>query len=154
MRGWLCLIHVKDTASVQSMKNQPMVALWAELDLVVADEFRDGNVPAKQDPLTCAQAAFAALPATVRQRYFRGDSACHNNQLLGWLRHPDRAKEPGGPIHFAVSAMLSDPLAEALRAVGSSSGRPLARKTTGRCDNGPRWISCRPMRASTRRASP
>jgi hypothetical protein len=27
---------------------QPMVAVWAELDLVVADEFRDGNVPAKQ----------------------------------------------------------------------------------------------------------
>jgi len=96
---------------------QPMVAVWAELDLVVADEFRDGNVPAKQDPLTCAQAAFAALPPTVRQRYFRGDSACHNNELLGWLRHPDRAKEPGGPIHFAVSAMMSEPLAEALRQV-------------------------------------
>ena len=79
---------------------QPMVAVWAELDLVVADEFRDGNVPAKQDPLTCAKAAFAALPSTVRQRYFRGDSACHENELLEWLRHPDRAKEPGGADSF------------------------------------------------------
>ena len=34
---------------------QPMVAVWAELDLVVADEFRDGNVPARQEPLACAQ---------------------------------------------------------------------------------------------------
>jgi hypothetical protein len=110
---------------------QPMVALWAELDLVVADEFRDGNVPAKQDPLTCAQAAFAALPATVRQRYFRGDSACHNNELIGWLRHPDRAKEPGGPIHFAISAMLSDPLAAALRQVGEPQW-----KTFGKEDDG------------------
>jgi hypothetical protein len=25
---------------------QPMVALWAEMDVVVAEEFRDGNVPA------------------------------------------------------------------------------------------------------------
>jgi hypothetical protein len=59
-----------------------MVAVWAELDLAVADEFRDGNVPAKQAPLTCAQMAFAALPASVSQRYFRGDSACHENELL------------------------------------------------------------------------
>jgi hypothetical protein len=110
---------------------QPMVALWAELDLVVADEFRDGNVPAKQDPLTCAQAAFAALPPTVRQRYFRGDSACHNNQLLGWLRHPDRAQEPGGPIQFAVSAMLSAPLAAALRAVEEQQWKSFGKEEDG-----------------------
>ena len=110
---------------------QPMVALWAELDLVVADEFRDGNVPAKQDPLTCAQAAFAALPSTVRRRYFRGDSACHNNELVGWLKHPDRAKEPGGAIHFAVSATMSEALSAALRQVGEGEW-----KTFGKEDDG------------------
>jgi hypothetical protein len=78
---------------------QPMVAVWAELDLVLADEFRDGNVPAKQDPLTCAKLAFAALPDTITQRYFRGDSACHENELLDWLKHPDR-KGTGGRIGF------------------------------------------------------
>src|SRR5215510_3882548 len=45
---------------------QPMVAIWAEADLVLADEFRDGNVPARQAPLTCAQMAFAALPPTIK----------------------------------------------------------------------------------------
>src|SRR5438445_3262972 len=94
---------------------QPMVAVWAEADLVVADEFRDGNVPAKQAPLTCAKLAFAALPQTITQRYFRGDSACHENELLGWLKHPDREREPGGRIGFAVSAVMSQPLAQALR---------------------------------------
>jgi hypothetical protein len=54
-----------------------MVAVWAEADLAVADEFRDGHVPAKQAPL-----AFAALLAMVTQQYFRGDSACHENELL------------------------------------------------------------------------
>ena len=29
-------------------------------------------------------AAFAALPENLKQRYFRGDSACHENQLLNW----------------------------------------------------------------------
>src|SRR5436190_8070648 len=96
---------------------QPMVAVWAEADLVVADEFRDGNVPAKQAPLTCAKLAFAALPETITQRYFRGDSACHENELLDWLKHPAREQEPGGRIGFAVSALMSGPLAQALREI-------------------------------------
>lgn len=110
---------------------QPMVAVWAEADLVLADEFRDGNVPAKQDPLTCAKLAFAALPETVTRRYFRGDSACHENELLEWLKHPDRQQEPGGRIGFAVSAVMSEPLGEAIRQVGETQW-----KTFGKEDDG------------------
>jgi hypothetical protein len=110
---------------------QPMVAMWAEADLVLADEFRDGNVPAKQDPLTCTKLAFAALPETVTRRYFRGDSACHENELLEWLKHPDRQQEPGGRIGFAVSAVMSDPLGEAIRQVGEAGW-----KTFGKEDDG------------------
>ena len=68
-----------------------MVAIWAEADLVLADEWRDGNVAANPEPLRCAQLAFAALPGSVKQRYFRGDSACHEQELLQWLRAPERA---------------------------------------------------------------
>jgi len=99
---------------------QPMVAVWAEADLVLADEFRDGNVPAQQAPLPCAQLAFAALPDTIQERYFRGDSACHESELLGWLKHPDREKEPGGRIGFAVSARMSGDLAQAIAHVKES----------------------------------
>jgi hypothetical protein len=110
---------------------QPMVAVWAEADLVLADEFRDGNVPAKQDPLTCAKLAFGALPETITRRYFRGDSACHEQELLAWLRHPDREKEPGGRIGFAVSAVMSQPLGEAIRQVVEAEW-----KTFGKEDDG------------------
>jgi hypothetical protein len=110
---------------------QPMVAVWAEADLVLADEFRDGNVPAKQNPLACAKLAFAALPETVTRRYFRGDSACHEHELLEWLKHPDREKEPGGRIGFAVSAVMSEPLGEAIRKVGEREW-----KTFGKEDDG------------------
>jgi hypothetical protein len=96
---------------------QPMLAVWAEADLVLADEFRDGNVPAKQAPLTCAQMAFAGLPEDIRERYFRGDSACHESELIGWLTDPQRAQESGGSIGFAISAVMSKPLAAALREV-------------------------------------
>ncbi len=110
---------------------QPMVAVWAEADLVVADQFRDGNVPAKQEPLTCAQLAFAALPGNIMARYFRGDSACHEAGLLDWLRDPARAQEPGGPIGFAVSAVMSEALHAAVRQVPEK-----AWKTFGQEDDG------------------
>ena len=108
-----------------------MVAVWAEADLVLADEFRDGNVPAKQAPLTCAQLAFAALPASVTQRYFRGDSACPENELLHWLKHPERAQEPGGRIGFAISAVLSAPLLAATRQVAEAAWRTIQTEADG-----------------------
>jgi hypothetical protein len=110
---------------------QPMVAVWAEADLVLADEFRDGNVPAQQEPLTCAKLAFAALPENITERYFRGDSACHENDLLGWLRHPDRAREPGGRMGFAVSARRSVELTAALTQVPEAAWRTYDREADG-----------------------
>jgi hypothetical protein len=110
---------------------QPMVAVWAEADLVLADEFRDGNVPAQQEPLTCAKLAFAALPDTIQARYFRGDSACHENDLLGWLKHPDRAQEPGGRIGFAVSARMSEELAKAIANVQEADWKTFDKEADG-----------------------
>ena len=96
---------------------QPMIALWAEADLIVADQFRDGNVPARQEPRSCARMAFEALPDTVTERYFRGDSACYETDLLQWLSAEDRDSEPGGRIGLAISAVMSPELAKACRAV-------------------------------------
>ena len=89
---------------------QPMIALWAEADLIVADQFRDGNVPARQEPLTCCQMAFEALPGNVQERYFRGDSACYESELLNWLSATERQQEAGGRIGFAISAVMSPQL--------------------------------------------
>lgn len=50
--------------------------------MVLADEFREGKVPAQMNPLAVAQKAFAALPATVETFYYRGDSACHEHRLI------------------------------------------------------------------------
>jgi hypothetical protein len=94
-----------------------MVAVWAETEPILAEEFRDGNVPALSAPLTCAQAAFAALPDTVTRYYFRGDSACHESGLVNWLRNPEREGGPQGFIGFAVSARMSEDLGKSLKAV-------------------------------------
>jgi hypothetical protein len=89
---------------------QPVLALWAEMNVVVADEFRDGNVPANQALLPIAQRAFQALPETVREFYFRGDSACHEQSLLEWLREERRPQGPQGFLGFAVSARMNPAL--------------------------------------------
>jgi hypothetical protein len=96
---------------------QPMLAVWAETGAVLADEFRDGNVPAQMEPLNAAQRAFAALPPTVETFYFRGDSACHEARLVNWLRNEEREDGPQGFMGFAISARMSEGLHAALLAV-------------------------------------
>src|ERR1035438_31255 len=44
---------------------QLMLAVWAETNVVVADEYHDGNVPAILDPLSLVKRCFSALPETV-----------------------------------------------------------------------------------------
>ena len=78
---------------------QPMLAVWAEMDVVLADEFRDGNVCAQMAPLPVAKKAFAALPETVKTYYYRGDSACHEYRLINWLRDEKRAGGAAG-LHW------------------------------------------------------
>ena len=110
---------------------QPMVAVWAENRLVMADEFRDGNVPALLSPLSCAKAAFAALPGTVSEYCFRGDSACHEHHLVNWLRDEGREDGPQGFIGFAISARMSADLAAALRAIEEKDWQTISTETDG-----------------------
>lgn len=105
---------------------QPMTAVWAELNLVVADPFRDGNVPAGLAPLPIAQAAFAALPSTIQEYDYRGDSACHEHALLRWWRDPTRPNGPGGRIGFGISARMSPALAAAIQALPEPAWQPYA----------------------------
>lgn len=103
---------------------QPLLALWAEMDVVLAEQFRDGHTPAIQEPLAVAQRAFEALPETVNEYYFRGDAACYENDLLDWLRDEERAIGPRGRIGFAVSAPLMAPLKAAIEELDESAWEP------------------------------
>lgn len=89
---------------------QPTAVCWAEQDLVVADQYRDGNVPAGMDPLAVARRGFAALPPSVTQRAFRGDSACYQDALLKYLA--------GKRIAFTISADLTPELRHVCTAPG------------------------------------
>ncbi len=103
---------------------QPMLALWAEMDLVVADEFRDGNVPAQASPRQVAERAFRCLPETVKEYYFRGDSACWDWDLINWLRDEKREGGVQGAITFAVSVRMTAKLKERIERLGEKDWQP------------------------------
>jgi hypothetical protein len=88
---------------------QPASAIWAETMLALADEFRDGNVPAGMSNLPLIERAFESLPDSVAERYFRADSACYETKVLRWL------SEPARKIGFAISADMTPELRELCR---------------------------------------
>lgn len=88
---------------------QPSYVVWAETDLIIGDEFRDGNVPAGMCNLPLIQQSFERLPDTVKERYFRADSACYEASVLSYLRRDG--------IGFAISADLCASMREAIAAL-------------------------------------
>ena len=96
---------------------QPVVAVWAEQDVVLQDEFRDGNVPAGAGLLRVVQRAVEALPEGVERLYLRSDSAGYQHELLNWCR------EEG--IIFAISADMSRELLEAMEGLKAEAWRLL-----------------------------
>ena len=100
---------------------QPSVLHWAEHDLVLADEYRDGNVPAAMSNLPLIQRGFAALPPTITERFFRADSACYEEKILKWLAAPAREDGPQGTIGFSISADMSEELRQVCAAVPEPS---------------------------------
>ena len=94
---------------------QPVVAVWAEQDVVLADEFRDGNVSASTGNRRVIERALAALPAGVTEVYLRADSALYDHGLMVFL---DRRK-----IGFAISAPVSPGLGRRMAVLDEAAWR-------------------------------
>ena len=105
---------------------QPVLAYWAEQDLILADEFRDGNVPAGMDLLPMLKKAISALPPRVRLVRVRSDSAAYVHELLDWCREkvPGRAR-----VEFAISADMTDELRAPIQALPQEAWKPLRKVT-------------------------
>ena len=103
---------------------QPVLGVWAETDLVVADQFRDGNVPAHASLLPVAQRAFQCLPETVNEYYFRGDSACWDRELVNWLRDEEGRQGPRGRITFGISVRMTANLKKHILRLPESVWKP------------------------------
>jgi hypothetical protein len=97
----------KDTATVAydgTRGYQPVLVLWAEQDVIVHDQFRDGHVPAGCGNLRVLQQAVANLPQGVEHVALRADSALYETAVLRWC------EEETQRIAYAISADMSEPL--------------------------------------------
>jgi hypothetical protein len=56
---------------------------WGETGLVLADQLRDGNVPASRNIRELVDEAYASLPAGNWQVQVRSDSAPNGQAVLG-----------------------------------------------------------------------
>ncbi len=81
---------------------QPAEVSWAETMLILADEFRDGNVPASRDIARLVDEAYETLPPGPWRVKVRSDSAAYQQECL------DRWHNRGW--EFAVSADMSQGL--------------------------------------------
>ena len=98
---------------------QPLLVSWAEQGLVLADEFRDGNVPASVGIKALVDEAFASLPARsdgqAWQVAVRSDSAAYEQATL------DHWEARGW--RFAVSADMSPQLKAVVMALPETAWR-------------------------------
>ena len=95
---------------------QPVLVLWAEQDVIVADEFRDGNVPAGMGNLRIIQKAVAALPGKFDEIRLRGDSALYEHEAMTWM---DEHR-----VRYAISVRMSPQIKGCIEALPESHWKP------------------------------
>ncbi len=90
---------------------QPLLVRWAETSLILADQFRDGNVPASENIKELVDEAYEALPQREEPWVVRvrSDSAAYEYEAL------DHWNERGW--RFAVSAAMSPQLRAEIEAL-------------------------------------
>jgi len=109
---------------------QPLNCWWAEQGVVLASEFRDGNVPAGHEQLRVLKACLDEAAALgVTKVYLRSDSAGYQQDLL--LYCGEGRDERFKVIEFAVSADVTQEFRKAVREVKEADWRPLVRTADG-----------------------
>jgi hypothetical protein len=85
---------------------QSLNVYWAEQELLVHTEFRDGNVPAGYDLLRVFRESLDTLPEGIKRVRLRTDGAGYCHDLLSYCERG--ASERFGRIEFTVSAPVTD----------------------------------------------
>ena len=77
--------------------------------MILADQFRDGNVPAAYDLLSSLR-SIEMLPDSVTEVRYRADSASYNHDLMDALRPGLTIKGRHIKVIFAISADMTESL--------------------------------------------
>ena len=108
---------------------QPVVNYWAEKDVILADQFRDGNVPAAYDLLSSLLRSIEMLPDSVTEVRYRADSASYSHDLMDALRGGLTHKGRRIKTLFAISADMTESLRGEIEKLAEDEWRPLRKVT-------------------------
>jgi hypothetical protein len=108
---------------------QPFNVWWAEQELILHTEFRDGNVPAGYEQLRVCKEALAMLPEGVTKVYLRSDTAGYQHDLLRYCEKGEN--ERFGRIEFAIGADVTKEFKKAVAEVKESAWKPVMKKVNG-----------------------
>jgi hypothetical protein len=117
--------------SYQGFKSyQPLNTWWAEQQIVLHTEFRDGNVPAGYEQLRVLKESLSLLPEDVEQVRLRSDTAGYQHSLLGYCERGEDRRF--GRIEFAVGADVTPEFKKAvLTEVSQKDWQPIYREYDG-----------------------
>jgi hypothetical protein len=118
--------------SYQGFKSyQPLNTWWAEQQMVLHTEFRDGNVPAGYEQLRVLKESLSLLPEGVEQVRLRSDTAGYQHSLLRYCEQGEDRRF--GRIEFAVGADVTPEFKKAvLTEVGDQDWQPIYREFDGK----------------------
>jgi hypothetical protein len=85
----------------------PMMAFWAELDLIVHDEFRPGNMAPQSDAVGFLKETVAQLPEAVQAIRVRSDSAWYQADVLDYCQREGYGFSITADKDSAVQALLA-----------------------------------------------
>jgi len=105
---------------------QPLTTYWAEQQVVVHSEFRDGNVPAGHEQLRVLKEALEHLPPGVEEVYYRSDTAGYQQDLLEYCA--EGKHERFGVIRFALGVDVTQEFRQAVQEVEESEWHRLERE--------------------------
>lgn len=119
---------------------QPTLGVCAELGLILATEFRDGNVPASFRVKDFFQRCLFSIPKTVKRIRFRGDGAYYDHDLIRYLRLNE--------IDFTVTAKKTASILDWVEAIPEEKWHDLYRMTPqGWRKTGKQWTEMHWMSA-------
>jgi hypothetical protein len=109
---------------------QPINVWWAEKQMVLRTEFRDGNVPAGHKNLGILKEALEYLPEGVKSVRLRSDSAGYQHNLLKYCETGKNKKF--GRIEFAIGCDVTAEFKEAALLVEEEQWYPIYKTKRGK----------------------
>ena len=117
---------------------QPLTTYWAEADLVLHSEFRDGNVPAGHQQLRVLRESLEHLPSGVERVLVRSDTAGYQQEVLRYCA--EGKDQRFGVIEFAVGVDVTPEFKAAVAQSAEEEWRELYREVDGRrVETGQQW---------------